>query len=755
MDNLDKYNPVSGDDVKKREIFDLMTDEEKKKEIERLQEGALIENSDSFYDLIKKEEDQKEKEDLELAVKISEIVREHGGLALVVGGFARDAALSKFGYNLKPKDIDIEVYGIEVERLQKILESLGKLNVVGAKFGVIKLGRLDISIPRRDSKTGVGHKGFVVEGDPNMLVRDAAKRRDFTINALALNPLTGEILDFYGGIEDIKTKTLRAVDGQLFKDDSLRVLRAAQFVARFGFSVSPETAEICRSLDLIDLPKERIGEEWFKLLMKSEKPSLGLKAMLELGILDKLHPELKALIGVPQSPEHHPEGDVWVHTCLVADAGVEVAKNSNLEGDDKLLLMLSAICHDLGKPATTEVADDGRVTAYKHEDVGLPLADKFLSDLGVSKDLIKKVLLLVQNHMFIHNNPEPSDSAIRRLSNRLHPVTIQELANLALADKNGSLVTNEKYDKAEDVLRRAERLSVKDSKPKPLIQGKDLLAVGFTPGPKVGETLKAIEELRLDGQISSEQQAKDYARVSLHKIELQNYGLPGLEGRIQQGLDPAGMLAVKETRQIIERILDKVGIDMEKIEVLTRELHVGAIWDKSYDLALAEKPEVKVWLLLADKCHEVNDRELTFEEYSKDANRIIEELKEAEKDPEYFFEVSRQNIVENARLKFTKKDGVPFSNEDAFLHMSIAGEKYGVCASGDIYRVGANRLDYSILEREGLVSVQKEERGEICIFFQKDGRDVVKIKNPGYAIVFGNEELALRLAKTAELFLSE
>ena len=740
MANLDRFNPA--EEAQRGEAVDVY-------------KKAHIENAEKFSKLLENETDPEQIKDLEMAIRVAEAVKEKGGVALVVGGFARDVALRKFGYELKPKDIDIEVYGIEPERLKEILESLGKVDLVGAQFEVMKLKGLDISIPRRDSKTGKGHKGFTVEGDPNMTIREAAQRRDFTINALALDPLTGEILDFYGGIEDIQNKILRATDDKLFGDDTLRVLRGAQFAGRFGFNIDSNTAEICRSLDLTELPKERVGEEWLKLLMKSEKPSVGLKAMLELGVLDKLHPEVRAIVDVPQNPEYHPEGDVWVHTGLVVDAAVQVAKENNLDKEKKLILMLSALCHDLGKAVTTKIEEDGKITSYRHETEGLPLANHFLESLSIGRDLVDRILLLIQYHMRIHNDVEFSDSAVRRLSNNLYPASIRELAWLATADTRGTtkIEFDKEYPAAEALIKKAEELAVKDSKPKPLIMGRDLLEIGFKPGPKVGSVLKEILELQLDGKIINPEQAKDYARISLHTIELQNFGLPGLEGRIQRGLDPAGMLAVKETRKIIESILSEAGIDIDAVEALTRELHMGAIWKRADDLAKAKKPEVKAWLLLANECQEVNDGDLTPEEYLKDFDRIKNNLKLSEENPKSALDKAVENIVTTAADKFIKKDGVPFSQEDAFLHMAIAGEKYGVCKAGKLYFVGADKLDYSILEKEGLVSVEKEDRGQITTFYQKDGKDVVKIKNPGYAIVFGDEELALKLAKSANKFI--
>ncbi|MDO8496671.1 MAG: HD domain-containing protein [bacterium] len=515
MGYLDKFNPTTNEDIKRRSSLDGLSEESREKEIDRLQRQALIENADSFYKIIEKEVDPERREELGLALKVCEYVKAEGGLALVVGGFARDSALAKFGYNLKPKDIDIEVYGLNFDKLKEILSSLGEVNVVGSAFGVIKLKSLDISIPRRDSKTGRGHKGFKIEGDPEMLIKEAAQRRDFTINALALDPLTGEILDFYGGIDDIKNKILRATDKETFVDDPLRVLRAMQFSARFGFDIDQETKELCQALDLKELSKERIGEEWLKLLMKAPKPSIGMEMALELGVLDQLHPEIKALIGVPQNPKYHPEGDVWTHVKMVIDSAVDLAREKQLNEEDKKVLMLSALCHDLGKPAATKQDEDGRITSRGHEDIIEP-AQKFLSMLHIGKDLADRVILLVKDHMFIHNNPDSTDSAIRRLAKRIYPATIEELAYLATADIKGTGHDMPgEYDQAQNILKKSKELAVAKSKPQPVIMGRDLLDIGFVPGKKIGEVLKEIEELQLDGKIVSYEQAKEYARRKL------------------------------------------------------------------------------------------------------------------------------------------------------------------------------------------------------------------------------------------------
>lgn len=249
--------------------------------------------------------------------------------------------------------------------------------------------------------------------------------------------------------------------------------------------------------------------------------------------------------------------------------------------------------------------------------------------------------------------------------------------------------------------------------------------------------------------------AEQKLRFDSHVKELQGYELRGLQDRVQRGLDPAGMLAVGETRKIIEEVATKSGISIADTEELTKALHVGAIWEKADDLAKAKKPEVRLWMLLADECHEVNDRELSQKDYLKDVERIETDLTEAAKDPESALDRAVKKIVQTAKEKFVKKEGVPFSEEDAFLHMAIAGEKYGVCKAGELYFAGADKLDFSILEQEGLVAVDREDRGRVVTFFQREGKDVAKKLYPGLAIVFGDEELALRLAKSAEKFIVE
>ncbi len=252
---------------------------------------------------------------IETATAIAHLVREHGGRALLVGGWVRDRLLGRTG-----KDVDVEVYGLPAPRLKALLETIAPVNTVGESFTVYKVLDVDVSLPRRESKIGRGHRAFAVSGDPDMPPEEAARRRDFTVNAIAWDPLTDTWLDPFDGRRDLlERRVLRAVDPRTFGDDSLRVLRGIQFAARFGLEMDADTKEICRRIPLDDLPAERVWGEIEKLLLLSERPSVGFALALELGVIDQLFPELKALVGCPQEPEWHPEGDVWVHTLLVID----------------------------------------------------------------------------------------------------------------------------------------------------------------------------------------------------------------------------------------------------------------------------------------------------------------------------------------------------------------------------------------------------------------------------------------------------
>ena len=444
-----------------------------------------------------------------LAVEVSKATAAAGGRALIVGGGARDEALRRLGTTHEPKDVDLEVYGLSLDELWTLLQRFGTVNVVGKSFGVMKLGGLDVSIPRRETKHGPGHRGFAIETDPWLPFREAARRRDFTVNALAFDPLTGELLDPWGGLDDLHSGILRACDPSTFADDPLRVLRAAQLAARLGFAVEAETAALCRMLDLRDLSPERVGEEWVKLLTKSPGPSVGLAAMRELGVTAQLHPQLHALSDTPQDPVHHPEGNVWMHTCLVVDAAAEDLRDA--PRDTQMVVVLAALCHDLGKPATT-VVQDGRIQSPGHAAVGAGMARDLLSDLRIPQDTVDRVVPLVREHMYPGLSREVGDASVRRLSLRLQPATIQELVMLGRADRQGRGTVKISSSFGEDLLRQAQRLDIISTTPAPLVRGRDLLDVGWAPGPRLGKMLRLLYEAQLVGTFATTDEGLEFMR---------------------------------------------------------------------------------------------------------------------------------------------------------------------------------------------------------------------------------------------------
>jgi tRNA nucleotidyltransferase (CCA-adding enzyme) len=450
-------------------------------------------------------------------INLAEAVRAEGGRALLVGGCVRDELMGR-----EAKDWDLEVYGIEPRRLREVLDQFGEVNVVGEAFTVYKLGAdLDVSVPRRERKSGRGHRGFVIEGDPSMTVEEATERRDFTVNAILKDPLTEEILDPFDGRGDIDRGVLRAVSNKTFAEDSLRVLRAAQFAARFEFRIAPETAELCRQIDLSDLPPERIWGEIEKLLLRARRPSFGLGWLHALGVLDQLFPEIKALIDVPQDPEWHPEGDVFIHTRLTVDRARELIYD--LSYPKQVTVMLAALCHDFGKPATTAFID-GRTRSREHEEAGVPPSESFLDRLKVHTldgyDVRAQVIALVRDHLkpgeFYKKRNEVGDGAFRRLARKFELDLLYRVAKADSLGRNAEWVPREKwYDAvAQDwFIARARELAVESKAPAPLLLGRHLLEMGLEPGPSVGEITRAIYEMQLDGRVRDLDDAKEVAKT--------------------------------------------------------------------------------------------------------------------------------------------------------------------------------------------------------------------------------------------------
>ena len=446
--------------------------------------------------------------DLEVARRIALAVREAGGRALIVGGWVRDRELGR-----ESKDIDIEVFGVESSVLRRLLAAFGSVNAVGESFTVFKVADIDVALPRRESKIGRGHKGFEVTGDPHMTPREAARRRDFTVNAISWDPLTGAFEDPFDGRGDLARRILKAVDGRTFGEDSLRVLRAIQFAARFEFALDPATEALCRRIPLDDLPSERIWGEIEKLLLQAPRPSVGFELALRIGVIDALFPEIKALVGCPQEPEWHPEGDVWTHTLMVIDQAR--TRIDDLDRPRRVAVMLGAVCHDLGKPPTTAFLD-GRIRSIDHEQAGVAPATAVLDRLNVHTmdgfDVRREVLGITAHHlkpgMFGMSRTPVSDGAFRRLAQK---VDLELLARVAKSDCLGR-GGNFDCSSMDWFLERARQLGVEHAPPKPIVLGRHLLELGVTPGPLMGEILRAVYERQLDGTVTTLEEGIAVAR---------------------------------------------------------------------------------------------------------------------------------------------------------------------------------------------------------------------------------------------------
>ncbi len=492
--------------------------------------------------------------------------------ALIVGGFVRDALLG-----LHPKDLDIEVYGLTVDELIGAIERTfsRKVELIGSSFGVFKVALekgfdLDISLPRTESRAD---SDVQIVSDPFLSVAEAARRRDFTMNTLAADPLTGEIIDHFGAIADLNARVLRATDRERFQDDALRVYRAVQFCARMNMHPDAETMNLlsemvkrgdlerlspeqrlerwlrliqetipepdATTIDRIRALAEEVGrrelsverrlEQWKKLLLKAERPSIGLNLMRELGIIERLYPELNALIGTPQDPEWHPEGDVWTHTLMVVDAAARIVRReqAHLSKDEAFAVVMGALCHDFGKPGTTRF-EGGRIRSRGHEEAGAEPAKAFLERLRAPGCIVEAATRIAAEHLkpgvlsraYEDGTLDRRQYAnnIRRLLKRLGGVSWRVLLAASEADARGRTIpgaATAPYIPGERFAEAVEEYALDREGREKLVQGRDLLSLGMKPGTEVGTLINKIEQLRDEGILETRLEALRYARIWL------------------------------------------------------------------------------------------------------------------------------------------------------------------------------------------------------------------------------------------------
>ncbi len=441
----------------------------------------------------------------QIVIDLATAVKAADGRAMLNGGCVRDELMG-----VEPKDWDVEIYGVEPVKLLEIVSQIGEVNAVGEAFTVYKVGGdLDVSIPRRERKVGHGHRGFAIEGDPDMSFEEACSRRDFTVNAILKDILTGEIVDPFDGRSDIERRILRMVSRKTFAEDSLRVLRAAQFAARFEFDIEPETVDVCKQMEVTDLPKERIWGEFEKLLLLALKPSIGLKWLYGLGVTQQIFPEMQALVGVPQEPAWHPEGDVDVHTLMVVDEARKLI--DELDYPRGVAVMLGALAHDFGKPPTTEFVD-GRIRSRGHDEAGVVPTLSFLDTLGVytldGYDVRNQVVQLVRYHLkpgeYYGAKTPVGDGAFRRLARKVEADLLYRVAKADSLGRNPEWLPKEKwFDSAaqEWFIEKVRELQVEKKAPDPILMGRHLIELGMTPSPNFKRVLDAVYEMQLDGVV--------------------------------------------------------------------------------------------------------------------------------------------------------------------------------------------------------------------------------------------------------------
>lgn len=438
---------------------------------------------------------------------VSKIVRAldaAGGRALLVGGGPRDLVLSR-----PVKDLDIEVHGLSLSRVEQILRTFGVVSTVGKSFGVLRIHGSDVdwSLPRVDS---TGRKPLV-SIDPLLSVREAFIRRDLTMNAMGIDLVTYEFIDPFGGLQDIHEGVLRVPNADFFVEDPLRFYRVMQFVGRFEMEPDEQLATLCRTMSIEQVSIERIEQEFEKLLLTSQRPSRGIRWLVTCGRLSEVLPELAALQGVCQSPEWHPEGDVFEHAMQALDAAAQLHYQDTYE---RLVCLYAALMHDIGKASTTECID-GVWRSYGHDRVGAELVPVVMKRITRKKELVKAIGVLVKFHMIpmqlVTSNAKAA--SYKRLARSLAPyATLHMLAQVCLADKRGrNRLSSEPLTGASEqidiFMQRAAQAQVTRTVEPPLLQGRDLL--GLVPaGPEMGAILRRAYELQLDENITDKETLK-------------------------------------------------------------------------------------------------------------------------------------------------------------------------------------------------------------------------------------------------------
>lgn len=425
-----------------------------------------------------------------------------GGRVVVVGGTVRDFLL----HRKTSKDLDLEVFGVAANQLEAILKRVGKVQLVGRSFAVWKLQTqracYDISLPRHESKSGPGHRGFEVHPDPSLSYAEAARRRDFTINSIGFDIESKTWLDPYGGLPDLQKRILKHVS-PAFSEDPLRVLRAARFAACLGFQVPEATLALCRTLNLHELPHERVFEELKRLLLEAKAPSIGLEVMRKTDAL-QLFPEVQRLV---QWDTRHHTRLLWPKTLAAID-GMAAYAESN--GSAHLTMMLAALAHALGQPLVNKRVGS-RWSFPRHPLHGQQACAEFLQRLTPQRELCRAVPPLVRVQqmpdLLYRWRKTLKRGTLRKLAVRVPPARLARLSHACHAWEN----SGQAHLPAVWLHVKAQKLGVLNHPPTPFLQGKDLLEFGASPGPPLGAMLRKAFELQLEGEFRNRHEAMRWA----------------------------------------------------------------------------------------------------------------------------------------------------------------------------------------------------------------------------------------------------
>jgi len=443
-------------------------------------------------------------------------IEDAGGHPWIVGGFIRNILIRSIHPSIPCeidfKDIDLEVFDLEPEAVFAIVRPLVPhcQMDVGNQFPVIKARthsgiELDVAAPRRERKTGAGHRGFTVTVDVHMPLAEAARRRDFRMNAIALD-LCGTIADPMDGMADIVHQVIRVCDPAGFHEDPNRVPRAMQFASRFDFAPDAECIAAAAAAigEAPRIPAEIWWGEWEKWASKGVRPSRGLLFLRACGWIG-LFPEAAALIGTAQDPEWHPEGDVWTHSCLSADRAAEIAARDGITGRARAAFVIGCFAHDFGKaePGVSFVKD-GRIVSPGHDEAGVAPATRFLNRINAPHAVRDQVIACVRHHM-AHVGVEPSQRIVNRWAKRFHPASIQEIARVAEADHCARPPLPGGAPMAPFVA-LAESEGVAHQRPKRIIEGGRIIEIfGIAPGPQVGMIVRAAEQAQIEDRAFSDE----------------------------------------------------------------------------------------------------------------------------------------------------------------------------------------------------------------------------------------------------------